>query len=762
MLNILPYSFPAKNQNRTGSVVNSEPLWRRLGTWARPQLKPVVLVSVIVAATIGSVIVAVVTSAQRADATALGHEQLRLTRTIGQLGERVLHELASTATTPRAMQNVRQKLDRDWIDRCIGLRLANDFQHDLVLVFDGADRLAYAHARAAAGTPALDGIRAELAPMIDAIRGRGAAPAARAPVAKAFTRIQTLAGRPALVAATLVAPPAPAFAAAADLAAPIAVSVKFIDEDVLADVASRLDISDLHRLGDVRPASQQIAFSLNDDGGNPIVTFAWTPKRLGHEIVASVLPFIIVAAGGFMVLAAFVVRHMRRTATTIAAGERRLRHLALHDPLSGLPNRTYFSERIESLIEQVRNGSPPAAAFYLDLDHFKEVNDTLGHPVGDDLLRSVADRLTRALRSADMVARLGGDEFAVLTATATDRETAHAIAMRIINTLCSPYTINGHSMVIGVSIGIAVIDDKVESASDVMRYADMALYRAKSEGRNRACIYDAIMDADQLDRKQLEADLRSAIDDGKIEIAYQPIVDAATERMVGIEALARWNHAQRGAVPPSVFIPIAENTGLITALGEHVLREACLAAKAWPELTVAVNVSPIQFRRADFVDVVERVIENTGCDPARLELELTESTFIGSVDRAETSMRHLKMLGVRLALDDFGTGYSSLQYLRRFPFDKLKIDHGFVQSIETATDAAAIVHAMVSLSRGLTMTVTAEGVETAEQQAFLRAAGVHTLQGYRFGRPMSAGQIGLRLAEQAARAADEMPHALAG
>ncbi|HZW72951.1 MAG TPA: diguanylate cyclase, partial [Caldimonas sp.] len=348
-----------------------------------------------------------------------------------------------------------------------------------------------------------------------------------------------------------------------------------------------------------------------------------------------------------------------------AAGERRLRHLALHDPLSGLPNRTYFSERIESLIEQVRSGSPPAAAFYLDLDHFKEVNDTLGHPVGDELLRSVAERLTRALRSADMVARLGGDEFAVLTGTATDRETSHAIAMRIINTLCSPYTINGHTMVIGVSIGIAVIHDKVGSASDVMRYADMALYRAKSEGRNRACIYDAVMDADQLDRKQLETDLRSAIDDRQIEIAYQPIVDTASERMVGVEALARWNHPLRGSVPPSVFIPIAENTGLITALGEHVLREACLAAaKVWPELTVAVNVSPIQFRRADFVDVVERVLESTGCDPAHLELELTESTLIGAVDRAETSMRHLKMLGVRLALDDFGTGYSSLQYLR--------------------------------------------------------------------------------------------------
>jgi EAL domain-containing protein (putative c-di-GMP-specific phosphodiesterase class I) len=284
-----------------------------------------------------------------------------------------------------------------------------------------------------------------------------------------------------------------------------------------------------------------------------------------------------------------------------------------------------------------------------------------------------------------------------------------------------------------------------------MRYADMALYRAKSEGRNRACIYDNVMDADQLDRKQLEKDLRTAIDDGQLSIAYQPIVDADGEKMLGVEALARWEHPTRGPVPPSVFIPLAENCSLITVLGEYVLREACLAAKDWGGITVAVNVSPLQFRRADFVDVVERVLSHTGCDPACLELELTESTFIGAVERAETSMRHLKMLGVRLALDDFGTGYSSLLSLRRFPFDKLKIDHSFVHSIDTAGDAAAIVHAVVSLSRGLNMTVTAEGVETAEQQMFLRAAGVHTLQGFRFGRPMAAAEISLRLVKQALR-----------
>jgi EAL domain-containing protein (putative c-di-GMP-specific phosphodiesterase class I) len=273
----------------------------------------------------------------------------------------------------------------------------------------------------------------------------------------------------------------------------------------------------------------------------------------------------------------------------------------------------------------------------------------------------------------------------------------------------------------------------------------MALYRAKNEGRNRACVYDTAMDADLVNRKLIENDLRTAIERDELDIAYQPIVNNSGETVVGVEALCRWRHAVRGEVPPSDFIPIAENSGLIILLGEKVLRRACLDGNAWPGITVAVNVSPLQFRRTDFVDVIERILAETGFDPARLELEVTESTLIGNVDTAELAMTRLKALGVRLALDDFGTGYSSLLYLRRFPFDKLKIDRSFVHSIERASDAAAIVHAVVSLGRGLGMKVTAEGVENAEQHLFLRAAGVHSMQGYRFGRPGTASEFSMRL-----------------
>jgi diguanylate cyclase (GGDEF)-like protein len=394
----------------------------------------------------------------------------------------------------------------------------------------------------------------------------------------------------------------------------------------------------------------------------------------------------------------------------------------------------------------VRAGGETAAVFYIDLDHFKDVNDTLGHHIGDELILNVTQRLSHIMRGEDLVARLGGDEFAIITHCASDSYSLQAIAGRIIAAVCAPYMISGHNIIIGASIGIAAIDRRARDAADILRYADMALYRAKNEGRNRACIYDAAMDADLSQRKLLESDLLHAIRNDGLSAAYQPIVNASGDTMVGVEALARWTHPTAGVIPPSVFIPIAENSGLIVELGEWMLRRACLDGGDWPGLTVAVNVSPLQFRRSDFVDVVERILKETDFDASRLELELTESTLLGNLETAELSMLRLKAIGVRFALDDFGTGYSSLLYLRRFPFDKLKIDSSFVRSIETAPDAAAIVHAVVSLGRGLGMRVTAEGVENAEQHLFLRAAGVHSMQGYRFGRPGPAADIGARIA----------------
>jgi diguanylate cyclase (GGDEF)-like protein len=440
------------------------------------------------------------------------------------------------------------------------------------------------------------------------------------------------------------------------------------------------------------------------------------------------------------------MRHLRRTSAAIAAGERQLRHLALHDPVCGLPNRIYFSERLERAIAEVRNGGPAAAVFYIDLDHFKDVNDTLGHHIGDELILNVTRSLSQIIRDDDLVARLGGDEFAIIMTCASDNYSLQAVAERILGAMCRPFVVSGHTINIGASIGIAVIDSCTQDARDILRYADMALYRAKNEGRNRACIYDAAMDADLSNRKLLESALRQAIKNRDLHVVYQPIVNPSGKRLVGVEALARWMHPVQGEIPPARFIPIAEHSGLIVELGEYILRRACLDGRNWPGLAVSVNVSPLQFRRSDFVQAIERILGETAFEPNRLELELTESTLLGNLEGAELAMLRLKGLGVCFALDDFGTGYSSLLYLRRFPFDKLKIDSSFVRSIEKAADAAAIVHAVVSLGRGLGMKVTAEGVETADQHLFLRAAGVHSMQGYRFGRPVTAAEIDHRLA----------------
>ena len=722
--------------------------------WSRPdraRLRLVVTIGVPAVVAIVCLIAAVLTSVRRADEASLDRERQLIQQTIADRGARILREVESVAATPDATQAIRRDDDPQWVERHIGKWLEDFFDHDVVLVVDGSDRLQYARFRASGDAGAAE-LASELAASFGFLRGRRlpsgslrliAAPDAVKP-GRSAVLIQHLPNGPAIVAAVAVG--SDSDLASGNPSAPIVASVKYIDDDMLREIGNRLQLPGLHAIGDAAPALDKEAATIADAKGRTIARFAWQPVRPSGQIVGYVLPFIAVAIAGLAVLVGLMVRHMRRTERAIAAGETQLRHLALHDPVCGLPNRIYFGERLETVIDEVRHGGPSAAVFYIDLDHFKDVNDTLGHHIGDELILKVTQRLSRVMRGDDLVARLGGDEFAIITSCTSDSYTLQATAGRIIAAICAPYAIKGHNIIIGASIGIAVIDRRAGDAGDILRYADMALYRAKNEGRNRACIYDAAMDADLSQRKLLEGDLLEAIKNEGLKAAYQPIVNASGETMIAVEALARWTHPRAGIISPADFIPVAEHSGLIIQLGEWMLRRACLDGRNWPGLTVAVNVSPLQFRRSDFVDVVERILKETDFDANRLELELTESTLLGNLETAEQSMLRLKAIGVRFALDDFGTGYSSLLYLRRFPFDKLKIDSSFVRSIETAPDAAAIVHAIVSLGRGLGMKVTAEGVENAEQHLFLRAAGVHSMQGYRFGRPGPAANIDARLA----------------
>jgi diguanylate cyclase (GGDEF)-like protein len=728
---------------------------RQYTNWDRARMSVVVPIGVIVVVAIVCIVVAVLSSAQRADVVAVDHEKQLFSRALTNYGDRVLREVESVASSDGTIQNIRRSFDQEWAKQRVGMWLKTYFDHDYIFIFDRKDDLIYSMVgHRSADMTWFTTARQGLASVIEYMRGRdpnlhGAIRLNQTILNNGGAHQQMavicrLMGRPAVIAAVSVGP-AHEIPASIEDVAPIIMSVKFIDDAALTSIAAQLRLNNLRNVDQGPVPSGDLAYDLSGPDYNIIARFAWTPQQPGAEIVHNVVPFIAVALIGFALLATFVLRYMRRTAAAIAAGESRLRHLAMHDPLCGLPNRIFFGERLEAVIEEVRVGSAPAAVFYIDLDHFKDVNDTLGHHVGDELIRYVTLRLSHTLRDGNLVARLGGDEFAVISSIAGGSEQMMALAQRIISAICAPYSISGQNIIIGASIGIAVIDNKCETATDVMRYADMALYRAKNEGRNRAFIYDAAMDADLSSRKLLEADLREAIESDHLRLLYQPIVNKSGETVISVEALCRWTHPTRGEIPPSEFIAIAEHSGLIIELGNWVLRRACTDSKAWPELTIAVNVSSLQFRRIDFVEVVERILTETQFDPVRLELELTESVLLGNIDTAEAAMLRLKALGVRLALDDFGTGYSSLLYLRRFPFDKLKIDRSFVRSIETAADAAAIVHAIVSLGRGLGMKVTAEGVETADQLLFLRAAGVHSMQGYRFGKAVSVAEITARL-----------------
>jgi diguanylate cyclase (GGDEF)-like protein len=730
------------------------------------QARLVMPIGAIVVVAIVCVVIAVLTSAQRADEVAFNSEQQLIRQSVADHGQHALRLVESIAATPRATVKIRDSYDPQWADQRIGQWLAK-FNFDVVAIVDADDRVEYAHSSAAADAAASDlatsnlatsdlatDLAAELAPSVEFLHGRLSAMPAHAvslldgqdPAnpGRSTVAVQNFLGKPALVAAV-------AIGSDADLPhgndhAPIVLAVKYIGTRLLDKIGGHLQLTHLRMIDTPAQAGNDRAIAFADAQGDVVARFAWKPTRPGGAIVASVVPFIAVALAGFALLVGLGIRYMRRSAAELAAGEQQLRHLALHDPVCGLPNRIYFGERLEQTIVDVRGGGLSAAVFYIDLDHFKDVNDTLGHHIGDELILNVTQRLSRVMRGDDLVARLGGDEFAIITTCASDSYSLQAIAGRIISAVCAPYAISGHNIIIGASIGIAVIDRRVGDATDILRYADMALYRAKNEGRNRACIYDAAMDADLSNRKLLEGDLLQAIKNDGLRAAYQPIVNVSGDTVVGVEALARWTHPTHGEIPPSRFIPIAEHSGLIIELGEWMLRRACLDGRNWPGLTIAVNVSPLQFRRSDFVELVERILTETDFDANRLELELTESTLLGNLETAELSMLRLKAIGVRFALDDFGTGYSSLLYLRRFPFDKLKIDSSFVRSIEKAPDAAAIVHAVVSLGRGLGMKVTAEGVETAEQHLFLRAAGVHSMQGFRFGKPGPANEIDHRLA----------------
>jgi diguanylate cyclase (GGDEF)-like protein/PAS domain S-box-containing protein len=457
----------------------------------------------------------------------------------------------------------------------------------------------------------------------------------------------------------------------------------------------------------------------------------------GRSILLSYRPM---PAGGFVVTFEDITERL--------VAEARIKHLAHYDTLTDLPNRVTFYERIESVLSHLRR-SETIAIFSLDLDHFKAVNDTLGHPVGDLLLKAAAERMRSCVRGEDLVARLGGDEFAIVQVPSEHPADITALATRLIEVVGAPYELDGHQVVVGASVGIAIAPTDSSVPDVLMKNADLALYRAKADGGGIYRFFEVAMDARMQARRALELDLRKAIVNGEFELYYQPITDVKSGQITSCEALIRWHHPERGLVAPTEFIPVAEETGFIAPLGEWVLRQACAAAARWPEhLTIAVNVSPAQFKSRNLVPTVMNALASSGLPATRLELEITEMVLVQDNDAAFAILHQLHDLGIRIAMDDFGTGYSSIGYLRSFPFDKIKIDQSFIRDLPGRLDSVAIVRAVVGLSSSLGITTTAEGVETKEQLDSVTAEGCDEVQGYLFSWPKSAAEVEKFLAEQ--------------
>ena len=446
-----------------------------------------------------------------------------------------------------------------------------------------------------------------------------------------------------------------------------------------------------------------------------------------------------------------------------AAKEEQVRHQAYHDALTGLPNRAYFAERLGEAISLASRHSHICALMFIDLDRFKIVNDSLGHQAGDALLKVVSARIASCLRNSDLLFRMGGDEFTVILPAVATPEDAAIVARRVLEAVAAPVSVHEHELTVGATIGIAVYPGDGDNAETLLKNADAAMYSAKESGRGSHAFYREAMNQRSLQRLKLEAALRQGFRDGEFTLYYQPRLDAATRRVVAVEALLRWISPSRGVVPPGEFIGVLEDTGMMTIVGEWVLRSACTQACRWQELgmeplRVSVNVSSLQFQSGSFVALVERVLRDTGVRPGLIELELTESLLISNAEQARATIAALKALGLRISIDDFGTGYSSFNYLRHFAVDYLKIDRSFVAEIASSARDRAVAAAIIELAKALNITVVAEGVETQAQATFLSSVHCGELQGFLFCKPLPVDQLGRYLASASnARNADRAP-----
>ncbi|GLQ55352.1 bifunctional diguanylate cyclase/phosphodiesterase [Devosia nitrariae] len=662
---------------------------------------------------------------------------------IAAVYERLPVEQESAVIWDEAVVRVRMG-DQAWMEENLGLWMGEYFGHDSNYVLTPRDEPIHAMQQLETLQPAAyQAEAAAIAPLVAQLRqeldaaSEGLEDSTEAIVDIGVEDMVMLGGTPAIVSVKPIVPSTENLMQAPG-AEFLHVAVQRLDEAIEAEIAVQYHISGVEIVTPQQLDPEQLAVPIVDAAGSPLAYVTWEGDRPGLQVVKDMAPGAAGAILAGLALLAWLLARLRRSSTELEASEAQAHYLAFHDTLTGLPNRALFEDRLDRALLTARRPNAMVALHAIDIDRFKNVNDTLGHAAGDELIRQVAGRLESVVRREDTVARLGGDELAVIQTDIAGDPEAEELAARLLDVMREPFDLSGERAHVSASIGIVLSTHPTGARDELLRKADIALYQAKGRGRNRYEMFTGDMDDLVKQRRLIERELREALEAGtQLSLVYQPLFAADSNTVLGAEALVRWDHPVHGRLPPEVSISVAEERALIEPLGEWVLREACEFAVRCNVPWVAVNVSPVQFRNERLAERVAEILKETRLPPERLQIEITESVLLDHSGTTKASLKALRDMGISIALDDFGTGYSSMSYLRTYAVDKLKIDRSFISQLGISPDCDAIVRAIVALARALKLQITAEGVETTAQRDHLTAIGCHELQGYLLSKPVS-------------------------
>ncbi|MDI7776236.1 EAL domain-containing protein [Asticcacaulis sp. EMRT-3] len=687
--------------------------------------------------------------ADQADALSRTREQTLVRLGLDQIADNHAQLMTPVTINDDAVKNTAISYNPAWISKNIGRHFHNFLNFETSLILDDTGKVIGAYHNARPTDPREDEkLAARAAGLIDKLRRIHAQRIASGLPSNADSdhigRLMTFDGQIYIIGASLILPDSTD--SALQTAKPFAVvGLHALTSAELLRLSQHYMVPGIHLLKPGETRSKRAAsVEYREDGtghpgGRSLATLSWMPDAPGRTLFMHALGPVLLISLGLGVIAIILLHQTQKAARGLVASEARAKHMALHDGMTGLPNRTLFADRLNQATERLKRQGGHVAVMCIGLDRFKDVNDTLGHLAGDELIRHNAQKISGIIRSCDTLARLGGDEFVIIQ-TDTDARAAAALAKRVLETLTGKVTLESGQVFSSCSIGVTLLHDGDIEPAEALRQADLALYRAKDLGRGQYAFFEIEMDATIKLRKTLETGLREAIHADDIDVVYQPQVDHFGH-IVGIEALCRWTHPTRGPVAPGYFIPLAEECGLMNDLGHLIMRRAMQDAHRWPGLKVAVNVSATQMRCKGFLAGLKELLAETGTRAEQIEIEITEGVLLNDDSTTQIVLRDLRHMGFTISLDDFGTGYSSLGYLSRYPVDKIKIDRSFISNLGVDPEAEAVIRAIIKLAKALNLNVIAEGVETRAQKTILRQAGCNIIQGFLFSRPVAAEAI---------------------